>query len=196
VKINGKQKIKKQNKEVIIASAMELFKVYGFKKVSMNEIAERAGVAIGTLYNHFENKNQLIVEVIKKQSMDLFMEFSNVIKSDRPFKEKLEYLIYGKATAAGKYRGEIVQKALDDSPDIRNFIEDFINNRIKQNYIDLFNEGKKLGYIDKSISNETILLYIEVFKRGVLASQDLFAQKRSNIKQLNSLIFYGFVGKR
>ena len=41
-------------KEQIIESARELFTRYGYKKVSMNEIAEEAGVTKKTVYSYFK----------------------------------------------------------------------------------------------------------------------------------------------
>ena len=38
--------------ELIVNSARELFKSYGIKKVSMNEIAKKAGVTKKTVYSY------------------------------------------------------------------------------------------------------------------------------------------------
>jgi AcrR family transcriptional regulator len=52
-------------KEQIIASAKRLFSQNGIKKVSMNDIAEEAGVSKRTLYESFENKEALLVEILE-----------------------------------------------------------------------------------------------------------------------------------
>ena len=43
-------------KEDILKAAKELFSMYGYKKVSMNEIAEKANVTKKTIYSYFKDK--------------------------------------------------------------------------------------------------------------------------------------------
>lgn len=47
--------------QAILESARKFFFRYGFKKTSMDEIAEDAGVSKGTLYNYFKNKEDLFI---------------------------------------------------------------------------------------------------------------------------------------
>ncbi|MDR1602547.1 MAG: TetR/AcrR family transcriptional regulator [Tannerella sp.] len=58
-------------KEQIIATAKRLFPRNGIKKVSMSDIAEEAGVSKRTLYELFENKESLLVTILKT-------EYSNI----------------------------------------------------------------------------------------------------------------------
>ncbi len=59
----GEEKRKKR-KEVIFQAAVELFNRKGFSETTMKEIAERTDFAVGTLYNYFRSKNQLLLEII------------------------------------------------------------------------------------------------------------------------------------
>jgi AcrR family transcriptional regulator len=56
---------KAQKKEIIQRTALELFKLYGFKKVSVNDIAVRTVVSPVTVYNHRGSKHDLVREIIK-----------------------------------------------------------------------------------------------------------------------------------
>lgn len=47
-------------REVILKAALTLFNMYGFDKTSTAKISKEAGVAIGTLFNYFETKEELI----------------------------------------------------------------------------------------------------------------------------------------
>jgi AcrR family transcriptional regulator len=49
----------------IITTALNLFAQNGIKKVSMTDIAQSAGVSKRTLYEFFDNKEVLLVEMIK-----------------------------------------------------------------------------------------------------------------------------------
>lgn len=46
----------------ILYSAAELFRQYGFKTITMDDIARRAGISKKTLYQHFSNKQDVVNE--------------------------------------------------------------------------------------------------------------------------------------
>lgn len=59
-----KQKIilhkKEMVKELILSAAEELWTKTGDNDFSMNDIAGRAGIAVGTIYNYFEDRENLV----------------------------------------------------------------------------------------------------------------------------------------
>jgi AcrR family transcriptional regulator len=52
-------------RERLLVAAQELIEEGGYGGASVAAIAERAGVAAGTLYRHFESKQELFVEVFR-----------------------------------------------------------------------------------------------------------------------------------
>jgi AcrR family transcriptional regulator len=52
-------------RERLLLAAQELIEEGGYATASVAAIAERAGVAAGTLYRHFESKEDLFVEVFR-----------------------------------------------------------------------------------------------------------------------------------
>ncbi|MDR1331081.1 MAG: TetR/AcrR family transcriptional regulator [Tannerella sp.] len=58
-------------KEQIVEAAKRLFSQNGVKRVSMNDVAGEAGVSKRTLYELFENKEALLVEILR--SVHLYM---------------------------------------------------------------------------------------------------------------------------
>ena len=52
--------------EAILAAAGELFAARG-SEVQMDEIAERAGLGMGTLYRHFATKQALLAAIIARR---------------------------------------------------------------------------------------------------------------------------------
>ncbi len=57
----------RRNYELLIAAATEAFAERGADDVSLEEIARRAGVGIGTLYRHFPARQALLEAVYKDQ---------------------------------------------------------------------------------------------------------------------------------
>lgn len=57
---------KEETRKKILAVAMDLFKQQGFDKTTVDQIAMEADVAKGTVFNHFPEKEAIIVEHVKQ----------------------------------------------------------------------------------------------------------------------------------
>lgn len=53
--------------ERIIQESLRLFKEYGVRSVSMNMIADELHMSKRTIYNHFENKDQIVVACCERE---------------------------------------------------------------------------------------------------------------------------------
>jgi AcrR family transcriptional regulator len=61
---DGEENVSGKRRSIVLA-AMELFARYGYKKTSIDEIAEAAGVAKRTVYLNFENKAAVFVAMLE-----------------------------------------------------------------------------------------------------------------------------------
>jgi AcrR family transcriptional regulator len=78
--------------QAIIAAAREIFQEHGFEKTKIAEIAKLAGVAEGTVYLYFENKNALILAVASEFYDRLTRDAANGIKDLNDTVARLEFL--------------------------------------------------------------------------------------------------------
>ena len=60
-------------KEYIVEEADKLFCQYGFKSVTMDDIAKHLGISKKTIYQHFSDKNEL-VNLLIEMKWTLFPE--------------------------------------------------------------------------------------------------------------------------
>ena len=58
------KEIRKDKKELIIDTALELFAENGYHATSISSIAKDAGISKGLMYNYFESKELLLNEII------------------------------------------------------------------------------------------------------------------------------------
>ena len=79
-----------QNRNAILDSARELIAHGGFKEASIQAIAERAGVSTGLVYRYFENKNQILIEVLSAAIRREVEILDHIAKSDLSAKQKLQ----------------------------------------------------------------------------------------------------------
>ncbi len=67
-----------ETREKIVKAGMTLFAKKGFHRTNALEIAARAGLATGTFYSYFNNKKEVLVEVIRMFYRNASQEVLNV----------------------------------------------------------------------------------------------------------------------
>lgn len=67
-----------RNKQ-IVAAASSLFRKTGFENTKIETIAERAEVSVGTIYNYFESKGDLLVAVVSLEVNEVLNAGESVI---------------------------------------------------------------------------------------------------------------------
>ena len=77
----------------IIEAAQDIFKRYGFRKSTMDEIAAAAGKGKSTLYHYFKSKEEVFAAVIEKQGNTMFRELNKIITANIDCKTKLKKYI-------------------------------------------------------------------------------------------------------
>ena len=65
-------------------AAERVFVRSGFHAAKMNEIAAAAGVAVGTLYNYFESKEEIFAEIFVTRSHDLHARLAPALAAESP----------------------------------------------------------------------------------------------------------------
>jgi AcrR family transcriptional regulator len=197
--LDGFERKKEQSQKAIIEAAMELFKLHGFKKASISEIARAAGVSPVTIYNHFGSKDGLVRETVKALMRRIMDKAWQIIRSDAPFPEKMETIIFDKAKIASEYRGEVMREAARNDPELREWLDAFWKEDVNKATLELLEEGKREGFINLELPVELMVQYLEIIRRGVFASPELVAEIKPDLevyRQLNYLFIYGLVGKR
>ena len=137
-------------KEQIIEAARNLFHQFGFKKVSMDEIAKEAGVTKKTIYMYFSSKEELLKYFIQEEitNMEEIVEEVEANNTD-PF-EAVNQAIY-KILQYRKHQ-DFLNIIAKEAEWLRNpvIIEslNLIDNKI-QNYIRTkLQSAKEKGFID------------------------------------------------
>jgi AcrR family transcriptional regulator len=84
--------IKPEKRDEIIRAAMELIAEHGFHGAPMALVAERAGVAAGTIYRYFESKDDLIRETHAFLEGQLLAALTEDYPTDRPIRERFLHI--------------------------------------------------------------------------------------------------------
>jgi len=83
-----------EKQEAILSAAVRVFANHGFHAAKMSKIAEEAGVAAGSLYLYFQNKDAILMEVIESTWREMIRRYAkNTGRTDISPMEKLGALI-------------------------------------------------------------------------------------------------------
>lgn len=71
------EKIRQEKRRLILDKALEVFGTYGYHDASISIIAQKAGIAKGSIYEYFLSKEELLKTVVQegfKDFIDIFTE--------------------------------------------------------------------------------------------------------------------------
>lgn len=80
-----------RNRDRLTAAAASLFAERGVD-VPLDEVARRAGVSIGTLYNHFPNRGALLDAVLPERLAELDVLAKAALTDDDPWRGFIDFL--------------------------------------------------------------------------------------------------------
>ncbi|MCX5882245.1 MAG: TetR/AcrR family transcriptional regulator [Deltaproteobacteria bacterium] len=151
----------------ILEAAVKVFAELGFYQSTISQIAREAGVADGTIYLYFKNKDDILVQFFSykaKQVFDLFRE--EVSNADNAI-EKLRNLVrrhleefQRDKNMAIVYQAETHQNSRSVEPQIR---------EMSKMYLDIVSEIVEQGQADGSMRKD---LYLSLVKRFIVGAVD------------------------
>jgi AcrR family transcriptional regulator len=77
----------------ILAAALDEFSARGFAAARLDDVAKRAGVAKGTIYLHFKDKEALFQELVRTMLSPLVMTLEQLRESEVPIRIVLERFV-------------------------------------------------------------------------------------------------------
>jgi len=93
--IRLRDRLRGETQAAILAAAEHVFAAEGLDRARMESIAARAGVAVGTLYNHFQDREALLAALVGARRDALLQRLDGALAdvARRPFEEALGALL-------------------------------------------------------------------------------------------------------
>lgn len=106
----------RRNREALLTAAREAF--LADDDAHVEEVARRAGVAVGTLYRHFETREALIGEVYRQEVAELCATPARLLAQQAPDEALRAFLLLlVEHAAVGRGMGEVLESIMaTDSP--------------------------------------------------------------------------------
>lgn len=90
-------------REEIIAAAAKVFQTKGYHAASVQDIADAVGILKGSLYHHFESKEELLYLIVKEPRARLYQTVADIVADDAPAGDKLRRAILAHLEAFEKH---------------------------------------------------------------------------------------------
>ncbi|HAN18026.1 MAG: hypothetical protein A2X13_10050 [Bacteroidetes bacterium GWC2_33_15] len=143
----------------LLTCISNLFKKYGIKSVTMDDIARELGISKKTLYLHFENKNDIVDKVAQFEIKNEFDELNKLYTEKEHIIDQLLAISKYLVEKICKTNSSILYSMSKYYPQI---LEETMGKR-KKHIIDLitnnFNIGAKQGFYRKEPDFEIILFF-------------------------------------
>jgi AcrR family transcriptional regulator len=90
-----REKLREVTTKAILGAAEEVFAEDGLHAAHMGDIASRAGVAVGTLYNHFKDREALLAGLLAARRRELLARIDATVGTSRKatFRDRLRALL-------------------------------------------------------------------------------------------------------
>jgi AcrR family transcriptional regulator len=184
----------KPKKALVITAAIKLWRqAHNINKVSLEEIAQEAGVSPTTIYNNFGTREGLVQAVIRHLSQAIMDRMLALIGSDLPFPVKMQEMVSAKLNTVSGMQSDLIEKIWSD-PSTRQYIEEITEKQAKPLMMEIIEEGQRQGYIHPDIPPELFVLYFNILQAGCEANKSEIARlstEKAMMIKLARLMYFG-----
>lgn len=104
MKVGGELNTGITSKEAILKVCRDIVASKGLTAVSMRSVADKSQIALGTLYNYFDNKDELLLAAVEDIWKDIF-HMNGRCSSEQSFPEYVNYFFECVQAGAKHYPG-------------------------------------------------------------------------------------------
>src|SRR5918999_3689002 len=147
----------------LLAIAARLFAEKGYKRTTVRDIADEAGILSGSLYHHFDSKESMIDEVLSTFQEELFGKYDEILASDEDARSKLERAVRVSFEAIDQHPHEVA--IFQNEADYLGGFERFgylaeRNAQSRNVWMTLLREGVKTGVLRPDLDVELTYRFI------------------------------------
>lgn len=193
--MDGFEKRRNKKKKAIMQTALDLFDQYGYDRVTVTEIADKAQVSKVSIYKFFESKDNLRRIIIKDMLDESIKNIKMLLEKEGSFIDKIEEYIQIRTWYYSKYGLQFFFDAVESDPEIREYLDDFnaANKRLLMAFI---GEGKRSGVFSADVSDTAIEIFIDMIQTYLLHNKDIRHRIEHNpelIREINILFLDGLI---
>jgi AcrR family transcriptional regulator len=180
-------------KELVIETARELFSKYGYKKVSMDEIAQTSKVTKKTIYTYFKDKDSLFSYFVKEELEKMKQQFEIQKQKNISFLEFVSSSVY--CMLIYRKNSVLISKMLEEAKDEKSKVNQFLklyDDEIIKYIEENIKEAIKLNNIKKCDTHLTAFIIYKVYI-DVMFEYDKELDEKQVTKEITSILKNGLL---
>lgn len=177
----------------ILATARDLFWKHGFRRISIDELCEKAGVSKMTFYKYFPNKAELAKTVFDHEVDEGLNRFKGLLREDIPPAEKVRKIVQMKIDGTNNISREFLQDFYSDK---ELGLKEYVEGKTKEAWagiLDDFKFAQQQGWFRSNMKPE--LLFFISQKMGELVTDEnllkLYDTPQDLVLEFTNLMAYG-----
>jgi AcrR family transcriptional regulator len=184
---------KSSTESKILDAGRELFWKHGFKRVTIDDICENAGVSKMTFYRYFPNKIELAKTIYDKVIKEGYEKFQSILNDNSSPEEKMQKMLMMKKEGTNQISPEFLADFyMNKESELKQFVQERVGQLMK-NMIGDFREAQKKG-IFRSDFNPEFIFHISYKLSESLDDPQLlkmFGNMQDLIMELSRFFIYG-----
>lgn len=190
--------ITSKKNEQLVQAAEDLFKRYGMRRVTVEEICQTAHVSKMTFYKYFENKLDIAKTVINKIMDEKEKEYLTLMSLDMTYVEKAKLIVQKKVEGVEEFSQDFANDILQIGESEIVELMTKRTQRIMEFFISDLMSAQKKGQVRHDIKPNFILYVIENMKEMVTDDRflKLFDSRKEMAAELTNFFFYGILSRK
>ena len=164
VKVNRIERKKEETRKRIISTAVDLFNKQGFEQTTVEQIAEAADVAKGTIFNHFPVKEAIVLAYVQKRLKEVRPEIVKRVETMPDTHARLTALFnLTNEWLENSFNEDVIKRYMTYM--IQTLLDTAKNQEARSGYGDILQSiisiGQEKGEIRRDIPAGTLAIYMD-----------------------------------
>ena len=181
----------------LVQTARDLFFRHGIKRVTVEEICQKAGVSRMMFYRYFRNKDAIATYTLDQLYSDAWSKFDEILAEDISFEEKIRRIAAVKMEMADEYSREFLNELMADED---SECGKFLIQKRKESYEftrKIYTDAQERGDIRKDIKIDFIMFVMEHLAEIIQDErvQSMYPDMSQLEHEMFALLFYGMLSR-
>ncbi len=187
---------REEKREHVLQAAKVVLENYGIRKLTLDDVAEKAGLATPSLYYYFKNKRELVRAVVKAEIDEITSQIDSAISETDGPEGKIKAIatiLYDHANRLAALPGMNRMEHAAVFPDIAKDVE-VGRKRIRTLMEQIIEEGNAAGIFDVAYSSKAALM-LSIGLVGMMETAingEMPKNAKNDMDYMMELLFNGF----
>ncbi len=154
--------------EQIIEKFIELFRRYGVKNITMDELCSQLGISKKTLYKHFPSKKELLKESARYFTKTRIRKIRNLVEQAPDGVEALFKVVLFILQEVKQVNPALLYEIQKYYPEAHKVFEENFDAPLQKIMEKIIRQGKKEGFFRENINEEIVSHIYIVSKQAIL----------------------------